>query len=170
MGALLSVKMHVFSLSLGSDRRMKSIWLFPLLLCSLIVLSNMACTLKWMFCLCWIPSQIPPYLSTFTHVTQHTWWEVQALSAFPPISVARKVLHFCRKEVHTSCPHYCSEGRWIWPGRSCGSPTRAWLSRTEQAGMLLCFIWLLFLAFDDTVLNRKYLISQIFCLMCCQLV
>lgn len=155
--------MHVYSLSLGreTEKRKESLAVLlalalSQLLCSLFVPSNIGRSSEWTFCLRWIPFQIPPYLNTsFTRLTQHTWRQVQAL--FLP-SLPSPLLG----KSYISAEKKCTHPVLIRPGKGAGSgradPIEApHMSLDEQnrtgrrAGMPRRFIWLLFLAFDDTV-------------------
>lgn len=101
--------------------------------------------------------QIPPYLSTsFTSLTQHTWRQVQALLCFLSPPHCLENLTFLQKRSAHILSSLSQGKERVWQGRSYGSPTHE-PGRTEQnrtsrrAGMPRRFIWLLFLAFDDTV-------------------
>lgn len=164
------------------QRSVKSIWQFLLAL----VLSQLLCSL-------FVPLQhgallvgdLLPLLNTFsnTFLPQYEFhrFNTTHMETGPDPFLPSLPSPLLGKS-YISTEKKCTHPVLIRPGKAKGSgkadPMEAphmslgEQNRTEQAGrragMLQRFIWLLFLAFDDTVSNRKYLISQVFCLMCCQ--
>lgn len=154
--------MHVYGLSLGRETEKRKEYLavspgsccFPAAVQLICPFQTWGAPWSGRFRLCWIPFQIPPNLNTsFTSLTQHTWRQVQALFCpFSPPHCLENLTFLQKRSAHILSSLGQGKERDL-AGPILWKPhTWAWVNRTgRQAGLPQRFIWLLFLAFDDTV-------------------
>lgn len=107
--------MHVYSLSLGRETENRKEYLAVSAgSCSFPAAVQLICPIQ---CGALLGVDVLPLLNTFsnTSLPQHKFHPLNTTHmetgpgpffAFSPLPIAWKILHFCRKEVHTSCPHY----------------------------------------------------------------